>query len=127
MLVADPSDLTSLNSRAYFLLVERRGPSEPNCVPLSIRNGLTSFSHANGSLTNAGSTGRHWPAPVPTGNRYAPKRPSSVRAAIIAAAAAPPTAIPRVFALPSGIAASDAAYCASSVGFCAGTRLSSTL
>ena len=95
-------------------------------MPLLIRKGFTSFSHANGSFTKAGRTGRHWPAPVPTGNRYAPKRPSSVRAAIMAAAAAPPTAIPRVFAVPSGTDASDAAYCASSVAFCAGTRLSST-
>ena len=57
--------------------------------------------------------------------RKAPKRPSAVRAAIIAAAAASPIAIPRVFEMPSGIAASEAAYWASSTACCAGTRCDS--
>ena len=125
MLVAEPIAFTSLNSCAYCVLPSAAGPCDWNCVPLSSRNGFTSFSHANGSFTNAGSTGRHWPGSVPTANRNEPKRPSSVRASIIAAAASSPTAIPRVFAVSSGIPASDDAYNGSSVAFCVGTRLSS--
>jgi hypothetical protein len=126
VLVAEPSDLTSVNSRAYFRLVSASGPSERNCEGLRIRNGFTSFSQALGSLTNAGSTGRHTPGSKPTAKRNEPKRPSSVRAAIIAAAAASPTAIPRVFANPPGTSASEAAYRAASAACCAGTRCTST-
>ena len=39
------------------------------CVPLRITNGFTSFSHAFGSLTNMGSTGRHMPGSEPTAKR----------------------------------------------------------
>ena len=125
--MAEPYFFTSSNSRVYFALVSAGGPSERNCEPLRIRNGRTFASHAFGSLTNAGSTGRHWPGSVPTANRNEPKRPSSVRAAIIAAAAALPTAIPRVFAEPSGIAMSAVAYCASNVACCVGARCESIL
>jgi hypothetical protein len=64
-------------------------------------------------------------APSRWGTENEPKRPSPVRAAIIAAAAASPTAIPRVFGDPSGIGASEAAYWVSSVACCAGTRCTS--
>src|SRR5688500_17057091 len=88
VLAADPSDFTSSNSRAYARLVSDSGPLERNCDALRIRNGFTSFSQAFGSLTKAGRTGCQAPAPNPTRNRNGPNRPSSVRAAIIAAAAA---------------------------------------
>ena len=111
VLVAEPSDFTSSNSRAYLRLVSGSGPLVRSSAALGIRNGLTSFSQAAGSFAIAGSTGFHWPGPEPTGNRNAPKRPSSFRAAIIAAAAALPTAIPRRFDALSEIEASEAAYC----------------
>ncbi len=120
--VAEPSVLTSSNSRAYFRLVSGSGPSDRNWDELGMKNGSTSLSQPFGSFTNIGSTGRHTPGPVPEGKPGAPNRPSSVRAAIIAAAAASPTAIPRFFERPSGIAARDDASCPSSAGCCAGTR-----
>src|SRR5918995_7455398 len=112
VLAKEPYAFTSLNSRAYWLLVSSFGPFDMNLAGSSTRNGFTSFSQAFGSFTNRGRTGRHSPGRVPTGNRYGPKRPSFVRAAIIAAAAASPTAIPPAFAAgPSEIAPSEAAYC----------------
>ena len=42
------------------------GPSVRNRAGLSIRNGLTRATHAFGSFTNAGSTGRHCPGWEPT-------------------------------------------------------------
>jgi ribosomal protein S30 len=127
VLVREPTLLTSSKSRVYALLVSLSGPSERNCEASSSRNGRTSLTHAFGSLPKAGRTGFQTPGPEPTAKRNAPKRPSSVRAAIIAAAAASPTRIPRVFELPSGIAASEAAYCASRTACCAGTRCESIL
>src|ERR687898_2043983 len=127
LLVAEPYVFTSSNSCAYFRLASASGPSERNCEPLWRRKGRTSFSHPFGSLTSAGGTGRHWPGSDPTANRNDPKRPSSVRAAIIAAAAALPTAIPRVLDEPSGIPISEAAYCASNVACCVGARCESIL
>ena len=59
VLLFAPSVLTSLKSFAYCELVSGYGAGPPNCYPFLIRNGLTSLTQANGSLTNAGSTGRH--------------------------------------------------------------------
>jgi hypothetical protein len=126
VLAAEPSDFTSAYSRAYVRLASESGPAERNCDEFRIRKGFTSFNHAFGSLTFAGRTGRQAPGADPTANLNGPKRPSSVRAASIAVAAASPTAIPRVFDEPSGIVASDAAYCASSVDCCPGTIFRST-
>jgi hypothetical protein len=77
-----------------------------------IRNGLTLPTHHAGSTAVSGADTRHAPAVVPCGNGYGVpggSRPSSSRACSMAAAAASPAAIPRVFAFPSGIAASDVA------------------
>src|SRR5215207_7851108 len=89
-------------------------------------NGVTFRSHPAGSLTNPGSAGRHCPGNVPVVKPGAPNRPSFARATSIAAAAASPTAIPPVFAGPSGIPATDVIHFAASAGCCAGTMLTST-
>ena len=103
------------------------GPAERNCDELSSRNGFTFRSQALGSLTKPGSTGSQTPGPGGSSGKPAgPKRPSAVRAAIIAAAAASPTAMPRVLGTPSAMPASDAAYWASSVDFTAPGRLRRT-
>src|SRR5688572_24832841 len=93
-LFSDPMDLTSLNSAAYAALVSGKGPAEANCDALGIRNGFTFRTQPAGSLPKAGGTGRHCPGSMPVGKPGAPKRPSFVRAAIIAAAAASPTGTP---------------------------------
>ena len=69
VLFSDPIDLTSFSSRAYLRLLRSSGPFDWNWDPLSIRNGFTSFSQANGSFTNAGRTGFHTPGPEPIGKR----------------------------------------------------------
>ena len=61
VLTSAPTDLTSLNSRAYLRLVSRNGPSVRKRDGSSIRNGVTSLSHAPGSLISAGGVGRHTP------------------------------------------------------------------
>ena len=73
-------------------------------------NGRTLETHANGSLTKAGSSGRHSPTCVPGVKEKVANCPSPARSASIAAAAAAPMAIPSVFAWLSVIAASDVAY-----------------
>src|SRR5262245_53350037 len=108
--VEEPRSFTSLYSVAYFRLVSAFGPLERNCDVRWSVNGLTFETQANGSLANAGSVGRHSPGSVPTGVVNGTKRPSPVRSARIAAAAAAPAAIPSSFAVPSGIAARAPAY-----------------
>ena len=86
------------------------GPSEMNQRAAGIRNGRTSPTHHAGSTAVSGGETRHSPGSVPCGNGYgvpAGSRPSCSRARSIAAAAASPAAIPRVFARPSSIAASE--------------------
>src|SRR5881275_1767371 len=113
--VAAPRALTSLKSIAYCRLVSSFGPFEPYRDGSAITNGVTSLSHAFGSLACAGTSGRHWPGRVPGENRNAPPRPSRARAASIASAAAAPTAIPPSFEGPSGTASSEAMYADASV------------
>ena len=121
------ASLTSSNSRAYLRLVSAIRPLGAELRRALDQERLHVPEPGDGSFTNVGSTGRHTPGSGPRrGSRAAPKRPSSVRAAIIAAAAASPTAIPRFFERPSGIAASDDVSCASSAGCCAGTRWTRT-
>jgi hypothetical protein len=55
-----------------------------------------------------GGASRHSPGFVPKTKVNGPPRPSFVRAASIAAAAASPAAIPPVFAAPSGTEPSEA-------------------
>ena len=91
-----------------------------------MRNGFTSFSHAFGSLTNAGSTGCQTPG------AGADREPERAEAAVVGTgrdhrrrgslAHRDSARLLR----PAGIAPSDAAYCASSVAFWAGTMLLST-
>ena len=134
VLSAAPIVLTSSNSLAYLALVSGFGGRPRNFEASPIRNGLTSLSHAPGSLMKSGTSGRHAPTADPAVNRKGPKRPSSVRAAIMASAAALPVAIPPSFAAPGGIVARAASYSgfsrAASAGCCAagttGGRLSTS-
>ena len=99
----EPSIFTSLNSAAHSGLVKSYGPSVRNWPVLFSVNGSTLATHAN-TFALAVSTGRHSPLSVPIGHCALPtKRPSSARAAIIAAAAAWPIAIPCSFSGLSGI------------------------
>ena len=61
-----------------------------------------------GSVAKIGGVGRQAPGVVPITGVNGPKRPSSARAASIAAAACSPSAMPRDLPGPSAIAASDA-------------------
>ena len=60
-----PSDLISLKSVAYAVLVSASGPSLRNCDELSIRNGFTPPTHGVGSNCTDPS-GELW-AQCPTG------------------------------------------------------------
>src|SRR5215212_204385 len=103
LLPDDPSALTSAKSSAYARVVSPCGARLRNSSALGSTNGSTSLSHENGSMRVAGATGRHSPGSVPALNRNDVNRPSPARAAIIAAAAASPVAMPPAFAGPSGI------------------------
>ena len=107
MLVAEPTAFTSAKSAAYLRLARGNGPCERNCDASLIRNGVTFLIQPDGSLTNMGRTGRHWPGMVPVGKPGEPKRPSFARSASIAAAAVSPAWMPPAFIGPSGMAAND--------------------
>ena len=83
---------------------------------------MTFLSHAPGSLTKPGGVSCQTPGSGgPTGNGSATNRPSSVRAAITAHAAASPVAIPPVLAGPSAtaaLAASNAGSTIATSAFC---------
>ena len=68
VLPTEPTDLTSLNSVAYWSLVMSSGPSVRSWALLFSVNGFTRDTHAFGSLALAGS-GRHSPGPYPAVNR----------------------------------------------------------
>jgi hypothetical protein len=105
--VAEPSVLTSLYSAVYWSLVRSGMPSDRNWSVLRSVNGRSRATQAFGSLTNAGSAGRHSPGSVPIAKRNGPFRPSPSRLVSIALAAAAPAAIPSAFAWPSGMAARE--------------------
>src|SRR3954453_17404791 len=104
VLAVDPIAFTSAKSAAYARVVSPCCARLWNSSALGSTNGVTSLSHENGSMTMDGATGRHWPASAPVLNRNDVNRWSPARAAIIAAAAASPVAMPPAFAGPSGIA-----------------------
>ena len=56
-----PRSLTSLYSVVYSALSSGFGPAVRNCDELSIRNGSTLATQANGSLISSGGAGRHSP------------------------------------------------------------------
>ncbi len=88
------------------------GPSERNQRASGIRKGRTLPTHQAGSTAVSGGDTRRAPGVVPCGNAYGVpggSRPSSSRERSMAPAAASPAAIPRVFAFPSLIPASDVA------------------
>src|SRR5690349_2290736 len=76
-------------------------------------NGFTLLTQANGSLTNIGSSGRHWPTPVPDVKEYGTYRPSFARFASILVATVAPIETPAFLRQPPGIVASDAVYAVS--------------
>jgi hypothetical protein len=118
VLLTEPRAFTSLKSAAQAALVSARGPAVRNCDELCIRNGRTVPTHGVGSsifVPSGFKSGHQCPGAVFGTHCDGPKRPSPCRAAIIASAAAFPAAIPCVLNGVSGIAASDVAYCASSV------------
>ena len=126
MLVSEPSDFTSLKSRAYARLLSALGPSVRSIRAFSTKNGRTLPTHGEGSTRKSGGDFRHAPGVVPNTNVTAPLRPSFARAASIAAAAFPPTLIPPSFARPGGIFASDVSYWAWRTGSWEGTRSATT-
>ena len=85
-------------------------PSVRNCEGLWIGNGFTLATQGVGSrigVPSGLSCGCQCPGSVFDFHGEGPKRPSPCRAAIIAAAAAFPAAIPAVFMGESGIAAAS--------------------
>ncbi len=70
VLVDEPTALTSFSSRAYAALWMSSGPAVRKRDARPMANGFTLLTQANGSLTNIGSSGRHWPRPVPAVNEY---------------------------------------------------------
>src|SRR6185436_13830191 len=88
-----PSALTSLNSAAYSGLASAGGPSDRNWPGLFIVSGVTVANWPK-TLFDTGPTGRHSPGWSPTGHGSTSNRPSVLRAAIIAAAAAAPIVRP---------------------------------
>ena len=87
------------------------------------RNGRTKPTQGAGSaatipLGPCGGPGRQSPGSEPGTNVKDPPRPSFCLAISIAEAAASPTAIPPVFAAPSGRLASDVSYSACSAASC---------
>ncbi len=127
LLVSEPSDLTSLTSAAYAALVSASGPGVRNCVALSTRNGLASFTHAAGSHPSAPvgpTSGCHTPGTNVPSVQEIGMRPSWPSASI-ASAAIVPTSMPWFLSAPFGIPASDASYAAFSVPF-PGNSVSST-
>src|SRR6185503_5368652 len=96
MLEKEPSDLTSLKSSAYALLVSLFGPLVRNISAFGARNGFTFATQGVGSGVVSGGEMRQAPAVVPNtnGKGVVGLRPSFVRAASIALAAASPAAIP---------------------------------
>src|SRR5215207_3109853 len=117
VLLTEPSAFTSLKSAAHATLVSAGGPALRNCDELCIRNGRTFPTHGVGSSMGVPSgfkSGCQCPGAAFGTHGDGPKRPSFSRAAIIASAAAFPAAIPWVLNGRSGIAVSEAAYCAAS-------------
>src|SRR4029079_13648664 len=89
------------------------GPAVRKREARPMANGLTLLTHANGSLTNIGSSGRHWPTTVPGANEDGTSRPSVARFASILAATVAPIEMPAFLRQPPGIVASEAVYAAS--------------
>ena len=88
MLVSEPSSLTSLKSSAYAALVSAFGPSVRSISALGTMNGRTFPTHGAGSDAKFGGVGRQTPGAGGYRSGGGPKRPSSCRAASIAAAVA---------------------------------------
>src|SRR5437763_8791262 len=114
-LVVPPYSLTSLTSAAYSALVRAGGPGTWNCVALSRTKGMT--PPHQGKAGGAGEVGRQTPRPGGGSVYGAGAEPSELRRATISAATNSPAAMPFCLASPSGICASEAAYCASSADF----------
>src|SRR5215208_3810627 len=114
-LVAEPSIVTSFRSAAYAALPSAFGPAVRNCEELCSMNGRTRPTHGVGSSSGrnvVGSiSGCQYPGPVSCVHWDGPKRPSFIRAAIIASAAAFPALMPILLNGLSGIAAFAVLYC----------------
>ena len=85
------------------------GPGGANWVALCTSSGVTKPSHGADIGRNAGGVGRQTPGAGGRVNKMGALRPSSARSRIRLSAARVPNAMPRVFAVPSGSLASDAA------------------
>src|SRR5690242_8199397 len=113
VLETEPSAFVSFTSTAYAVLSSACGPSLRNCDDVRSRNGFTFATHAVGSSCSEPSglsSGCQCPGLAFETHGDGPKRPSFVRAASIASAAAVPAATPASLAAPFGTAASEAAY-----------------
>jgi hypothetical protein len=89
--------------------VSAGGTGGANWVALCTNSGVTKANHGADIGRNAGGVGRQTPGAGGWVNRMGALRPSSARSRIRLSAARMPNAMPRVFAVPSGICASDAA------------------
>jgi hypothetical protein len=89
--------------------VSAGGAGGANWVALSSSSGVTKPSHGADIGRFAGGVGRHTPGAGGWVKKMGALRPSWARSRIRLSAARVPNAMPWVFALPSGICASDAA------------------
>src|SRR5207342_2101336 len=110
-----PRRLTSLKSLAYRFDVTAYGGPGRNCELEFKTNGVTSDQPGANAKSEPG-VNRYSPGRVPCGyalSNSSVSEPSAFLARRMAAAAASPTASPRIFARPLGMASMAAAYSAS--------------
>ena len=122
-----PMALTSLSSAAYSALESAGGPTgSRNCEPLVIVHGVTVAQFGNSAGANPGGVGRHWPGSVPGVYGVVSPLWSFARSAMMLPATELPSAMPSVFAGPSGMALKLLLSAVANVACCAGNTLTST-